>query len=43
MNRADISNTLDSIHPELSQIAEQAAVSEILNRVEALVAPGLMS
>ena len=40
MKRADISNTLDSIHSELSQIdgrAEKATVSAILNIVEALV------
>ena len=41
MNKTDISNTLDSIHPELSRIddkAERAAVSKILNIVETLVA-----
>ena len=41
MNRADISNTLDRIHPKLSKIddkSEKAVVSEILNLVETLVA-----
>ncbi len=41
MNRADISKTLDNLHPKINQIddkVEKATVSEILNLVETLVA-----